>query len=105
MCQFSSFYSQIIQNDTIKIAESAVEEKVFYKAKDSIVADYKNKRIHLYGDAEVYNSELTVNACYILFDLELNEIYATYCYDNDSLKTGLPTFKDEGEEITASSIR
>lgn len=105
MCLKNNYFAQKVFRDTLKLNESAVEEKVFYKAKDSIVADYSKKQVHLYGDAEVYNSELTINACYILLDLGLNEVYASYCYDLDSIKTGFPSFKDQGEEITASSIR
>ena len=94
-----------IKKDTIKINESIVDEEVFYSAKDSIITDYNNQQVKLYGDAQFNNGEISIKACFILVDFKKDEIYANYCLDKDSIPQGIPEFNDGIEEVIASSIK
>jgi len=103
MCISSVGYSQI--KDTIVINSSEIDDPIYYSAQDSIYSDLKNKQIHLYRNAKVDNGEVQMEAGYILIDLEKNEVYATYIYDEDSNRIQMPVFSEGSEKITASSIR
>lgn len=96
-------YAQI--RDTIVLNSGEIDEPIFYSATDSIYSDLKNKQIHLFNEAKIDNGEIQMEAGYILIDLNKNEVYATYLYDEDSNKVQLPVFSDGPEKITASSIR
>lgn len=96
-------YSQI--TDTIYLDESAVDTPIIYSAKDSIYSDLKNKQIHLYNEAQVDNGEVKLKAGYILIDLNKNEVYARYSYDEDSNRVQLPEFSDGKDVVNASAIR
>jgi len=96
-------YSQM--TDTIYIDESAIDAPIIYSAKDSIYTDLKNKQIHLYNEAQVDNGEVKLKAGYILIDLNKNEIYARYSYDEDSNRVQLPEFSDGTDVINAAAIR
>lgn len=103
MCISTVGYSQI--RDTIVINSGEIDQPIYYSAEDSLYSDLKNKKIHLYNNAKVDNGEVQMKAGYILIDLEKNEIYATYIYDEDSNRIQMPVFSEGSEEIVASSIR
>tara|TARA_B110000285_G_scaffold202510_1_gene237879 strand:+ start:40 stop:2553 length:2514 start_codon:yes stop_codon:yes gene_type:complete len=91
--------------DSVTINSNDFESKILYSAKDSVYSDLKNKQIHLFNEAKIDNGEITVEAGYILIDLEKNEVYATYILDEDSAEIQHPVFSEGSEEIIASSIR
>ena len=91
--------------DSVTINSNDIESMILYSAKDSIYSDLKNKQIHLFNEAKIDNGEITVEAGYILIDLEKNEVYATYILDVDSTEVQHPVFSEGTEEIIASSIR
>ncbi len=104
MWNYSTTYAQKFK-DTLYINANDIDSPIFYSAEDSIYSDLKNKQVHLYRNAKVDNGEVKMEAGYIRIDLEKNEIYATYIYDQDSNRTQQPVFISNGEEMTASSIR
>lgn len=104
MWNFSTTHAQKFK-DTLYLNSDDLESPIFYSAEDSIFSDLKNKQVHLYRNAKVDNGEVKMEAGYIRIDLEKNEIYATYIYDNDSNRIQQPVFNSSGEEMTASSIR
>jgi hypothetical protein len=91
--------------DTIYLNESGLEESVIYSATDSIYADLKNEKIRLYRDAKVIYGTTIMEAGFIELDLKKNELLATYLTDSLGNKIGVPKFTENGEEISASSIR
>ncbi len=97
--------SNVILRDTITVDDTAIKDPIYYSAQDSIYTDLKNKKIHLYRKATVDNGEVKIEAGYIMIDLDKNEVYATYIYDEDSSKIEHPQFSDGAEKIQASSIR
>jgi len=91
--------------DTVFINDDSFEEKITYSARDSIYKDLNNRQVHLYGDAQLKTSDVTMKAGYLLIDLNKKEVFATYETGKDSLKKNYPVFTDGTEEIKATSIR
>ena len=60
--------------DSVTINSNEMESTILYSAKDSIYSDLKNKQIHLFNEAKIDNGEITVEAGYILIDLNKNEV-------------------------------
>lgn len=93
------------QRDTIYSIDTDFESIIRAKAKDSIFNDLKNKQLHLFGEAELYFEDVTMKASYLLVDFNKKEVLASYTYDKDSNRIGLPIFTDGSEEIEAAKIR
>lgn len=90
--------------DTIYSIDESFESQAKMRAKDSLFSDLKNKKIHLYGEAQLEYQAIKLEASYILVDLDKNEIYASYTYDKDSLRIGEPKFTDGEQEILAGKL-
>jgi hypothetical protein len=93
------------QKDTIYTVDNSIESVIKATAKDSIVHDQKGKILYLYGDAVIFYEEITLSAAYLMVDFNKNEVFASYSFDKDSNRIGLPKFTDGTEEIIASKIR
>ncbi len=78
---------------------------VYYEARDSIVADLRDKTVRLYGAASVKYDEISLTAEQIEIDLETNEIIATYTLDSLGNKVGKPIFNADGEESECDYIK
>ena len=91
--------------DSTEINNNLLESIVSYSANDTINADLKNRKVHLVGNAKVQMEDITIIAGYILIDLKINEILATYRYDKDSNKIELPSFTDGNEAIRCETMR
>lgn len=95
----------VAARDTLLIDESAMDNIVYYSAKDSIYTDLRKRQVHLFNEAKVDDGSVQIKAGYILIDLDKNEVYASYLPYKDSVKVQRPVFTDGSEEITASTIR
>lgn len=104
MCLPLFSYAQGV-GDTLVINDSDMDSPVFYRAKDSIFSDLKQKKIHLYGEAFLETEGIKMEAGYIMIDLDKNEVLATYSLDQDSNKVNTPLFTDGSEKIDAETIR
>ncbi|MES2589084.1 MAG: putative LPS assembly protein LptD [Bacteroidota bacterium] len=93
------------QKDTIYTTDNSIENIIKASAKDSIFHDYKAKQLHLFGQAVIFYEEIVLSADYILVDFNKNEVFASYTYDKDSNRIGLPKFNDGSDEIIAAKIR
>ncbi len=91
--------------DTLYLNDSTLTDKIIYSAQDSIFSDLKERKIHLFGKAQIVHQGIEMKAGYLMMDLEKNEIYARYSYDKDSNRIDFPVFKDGSEEIKAGAIR
>ncbi len=99
-------YSQVVSDkDTVYVTDNSIEEVVFYDAEDSIHMDVRKNQVTLVKNAIIRYGEITMTADYIIFDLDKNEVTATYLEDSLGNKTGKPTFDDGLEKMTASTIR
>ncbi|KLT66938.1 putative LPS assembly protein LptD [Pedobacter sp. BMA] len=107
---FSNFsLQQVIQQDTTKkdttkkVApnNSSLDQKVEYKADDSIRMNKAKNIIYLYGNARVIYGDFELDAAYIKYDQKNNTIFASGVKDPKSGKySGRPIFKS-GAEGTA----
>lgn len=97
--------SAIVDFNKIKISNDGLDDAVEYAAKDSMWFDVKKKQVHLYGQANVKYSGLTVNAGYILLDYERSEITAEMFPDSAGKQAGAPEFKDPTQDVKASKLR
>ncbi len=97
--------STTVDLSKFKISSDGLSDVVEYAAKDSMWFDVKNKQVHLYGNASVKYTTLTVKAGYILLDYEHNEISAQTLADSSGQLTGIPEFKSGDQEFTANRLR
>jgi len=91
--------------DSVVINNNMIESIVSYSANDTIYADIKNRKVHLVGNAIVKMEDITITAGYILIDIKINEILASYRFDKDSNKIELPSFTDGNEAISCEIMR
>jgi len=93
-----------ITGDTVieeKASSARIDAKVERFAKDSIVQDIANRKIFLYGDAEINYEDITLKANYIEIDLLTNTVYATGIKDSTGKMVGLPEFT-QNEQVFKS---
>ena len=97
--------SAVVDLSRIRISNDALDDLVDYKARDSMWFDVKNKQVHLYGEASVKYTTLTITAGYILLDYANSEISAKPFPDSSGQMAGRPDFKDTDQAFTASGLR
>ncbi len=85
-------------------SSSAVEDPVVYSAKDSINIVLAEKKIYLYGNAEVTYQSMVLKADYIEFNMDSNIVYATGLKDSLGNETGKPVFTDDEQEFESENI-
>ncbi|HNQ21052.1 MAG TPA: putative LPS assembly protein LptD, partial [Bacteroidales bacterium] len=100
--------SIITQNgDTTKLhiakSSQAIDKKVDYQSKDSLVMEMKNKKITLYENAKVVYGDLTLTAGIIKIDFDKNLVYA-YGIFKDSLYSQRPNFVQGTQSFLADSL-
>ncbi|MCB0661888.1 MAG: LPS-assembly protein LptD, partial [Saprospiraceae bacterium] len=88
-----------------EVSDDALDDIVDYDAKDSMIYDIKNKKVHLYGDAEVTYTSINLKAGYIVFDWDANLVTAEEYPDSSGQLAGTPEFSDRGENFKAKKIR
>ncbi len=101
------FYPDTIkkQVDTIDIeGDSDFDEEILYAADDSIRLEPDNKKVFLYGNAEVHYGDFNLKAAYIEIDNKNNLVTASGVMDSTGKLTGNPEFKDASNEMTAEKI-
>lgn len=92
------------QVDTQRV-DNPIKSPVYRTAEDSIKADWKTKKVYLYGKAQVIYEDITLNADLIIYDLEKSLVIATYTTDSLGEVIGKPVFTDGNEEIHADTIK
>jgi len=100
--------SIITQNgDTTKLhiakSSQAIDKKVDYQSKDSLVMEMKNKKITLYENAKVVYGDLTLTAGIIKIDFDKNLVYA-YGILKDSIYSQRPNFVQGAQSFLADSL-
>ncbi len=84
---------------------SALETKVNYYAEDSMIIDVKAKKAYLYNAAHIDYGDYILDACYIEFDMETNQVFARMCFDSLGSPKGIPSLSDGSTETLADSLR
>lgn len=86
-------------------SDSALDFPVVYDSRDSVVYDVLNKRVLLYGDAVVVYDNIKLEADYIEYGFETNEVYAKGRIDTAGTEIGYPVFTEGGSSFDADTIR
>jgi lipopolysaccharide assembly outer membrane protein LptD (OstA) len=96
-----------IASDSLNSAKNdeALDAKVDYKAVDSTLFDLPNKKVFLYGDAEINYKDINLKAAYIEINFEKNEVYATGVPDSTGKPTGIPIFKQGDQSFKSKEMR
>lgn len=68
--------SEMSSDYNIKMAKDPIKSPINYKCIDSMILDYPNKKVFLYGNAEVDFEETIIKANFIEFDYGKNEAFA-----------------------------
>lgn len=97
--------SFVTAQDTLYINGESLNQIVTYKASQRIHHDVKNKRIHLYGAAEVQSEGFSIKAGYILIDLDSSQIEAKYRIADDSSKVEFPELTEGSETINCETLK
>ena len=84
--------------------KAAIEAKVDYRAKDSIIMA-GNHIIHLYGDANVKYQSMELTAEYIEVNMDSSTVYATFGLDSIGDEFGYPVFKDGDSEYESKTMK
>lgn len=95
------------QPDTLSVAvpvKQKLETKVERTATDSIVQDLKNKMVHLYGNAVVVYGDIKLEAAYIRFNFETNQVFARGMQDSTGKLIGRPKFTDKDQTFESNEL-
>jgi len=97
-----------IGKDSLKVSAkkstNAIDSKVDYSAKDSIISDLEHKKVYLYGEAVIIYKDMELKAEYIELDLSKNEAFATSVTDSFGITIGRPSFKQGSEEFQSDTM-
>jgi len=86
------------------ISSDAIDVTVSYNAEDYIKNDLINKTATLIDKAEVIYGETEIRADSIVFNMELNTVYAAGRRDSTGNLTGMPVFKNGSEEYETEEL-
>lgn len=97
------FENQVLQKtDTLLLLDTLVgkekntiETKVERSAQDSIIQDFKKQKVYLYGNAVVVYGDIKLEAAYIEFSFETNQVYAKGTVDSTGKAIGTPKFTEK----------
>ncbi len=92
-----------INTDTVQKKKDGLEAAVDYTATDSIVFTAGNWGF-LYGDAEVYYTDVSLKAENISMNLDSTIVHASYGVDSIGDKFGFPVFADAANEMEAEKL-
>ena len=73
---FDGNSEEISSTSNIKLAKYPIKSPISYKCNDSMILDYPNKKVYLYGNAEVDYEEIKIKANFVEFDYGKNEAFA-----------------------------
>lgn len=99
--------STSIRGDTVideNISRTKIDDKVERYARDSIVQDISQRKIYLYGDAEVIYQDIILNAEFIEVDLNTNTVFASGLEDSTGKVIGDPEFTQGDQTFKSSTM-
>ena len=85
-------------------ASAALENPVQYKARDSAVYNFEDKKLYLYGNAEVIHDDMSLVAGYIVYDRENAEVYAEAVLDSAGEWIEIPHFTTGDQDFEAKKM-
>jgi len=96
-----------ITGDTVieeEVSRARIDAKVERFAKDSIVQNIADRKIFLYGDAEINYEDITLKANYIEIDLLTNTVFAAGTKDSTGKMVGLPEFTQDEQVFKSKTM-
>lgn len=105
---------QLLTSDTLAISadtidkpkkKSELEAEIKYHARDSIRFGVEDKKVYLYGDAQINYLDIELKAAYIEIDQETKEVYAEGIIDSTGKEIGTPEFKTGDQQFSANKMR
>ncbi|MFT5902582.1 MAG: lipopolysaccharide assembly outer membrane protein LptD (OstA), partial [Bacteroidia bacterium] len=84
---------------------SELDAEIKYSAKDSIRFSVENKKVYLFGEAQITYKDIELKAAYIEIDQETKEVYAEGLIDSAGKKIGMPEFKSGDQQFKAKRMR
>ena len=102
------FAQEIIKDTLLKIENTDVtilEDEIIKNAQDSIKIDIINRKIFLYGKAEIKYSDIKISAGYIEIDWNTNTITAKPKIDSSGKFIEKPVFEENNETFKSKEIR
>ncbi len=95
-----------VQEIHVRISPDSLDAKVDYGSADSNYLDNASRRVYLYGKAYVKYKDLSLNADFIIVDLDSSIATAEGLPDSLGKLAGIPEFKMSGQEpIKAERMR
>ncbi len=96
------------KKDTVIIMKPAgdgfLKSKVHYTADDSIRFDVKDKKVYLYGNADITYEEINLKAARVIIDWTTNTVYATGAPDSTGKMQGEPVFTEGAQSFRTKEI-
>ncbi len=103
-------YPDSLPNDTLPLPpkstdrKTGLESKVVYSSNDSIMFDIAERRVYLFGKAEIQYEQITVTADFIEISFDDNLLYATGLYDSAGVLKGRPVFTERDQSFRADTM-
>lgn len=96
-----------LQDSTAKTKkpEKAIEDLIERYAKDSIVQDIADKKVYLYGDAQIKYGNIELKAANIIVNFKTNTVFAVGVKDSTGKVAGRPEFSQGDQKFEADTIR
>ena len=91
-------------HDTTQSYKDAIDSPVNYKASDSIVYALNEKKVYLYGEAEIKYQEITLTAEIIEFDMGNEVVYARGDVDSLGKPFGRPVFEEKSDKFRSDEL-
>lgn len=96
--------SVLLPYKTIAFSKDSLYAPVQYGARDSMIYDIINRKVYLYGNAEVFYEQYSLKAGYIIFDFATNVATAEGLTDSTGAVVGRPYFSDGQQNFEARKI-
>jgi len=97
-----------VKKDTSKIvptkSKSALDSKVEYTSNDSISFDITNKKVFLYGNAEIKYEDIDIKSNYIEISFSDNLLFASGVIDSTGKISGKPVFSDKDKSFRSDTM-
>jgi len=79
--------------------------EVKYSASDSLIFALDGGAVELYGDAHIEYEDITLDAAYIRYEMDLNLVIANGVADSTGAIVGTPIFQDAGNSFESKKLR
>lgn len=84
---------------------TVLEAEITYHARDSIRFGVEDKKVYLFGEAQINYQDIELKAAYIEIDQETKEVYAEGLIDSTGKQIGKPQFKSGDQQFSANRMR